>query len=252
MPARPRARPETSPHTRGKPFPYSLFIDNHGNIPAYAGKAYTPELAERICEKHPRIRGESWLPLRILRVMLETSPHTRGKPKTATHRRSTSRNIPAYAGKAELIENRAEFVKKHPRIRGESLMFPLLAMVLLETSPHTRGKPPIASAQGNPIRNIPAYAGKARRSGLSKILEEKHPRIRGESQSISSLISMLSETSPHTRGKPTMPCKSTISCGNIPAYAGKARGLAPVAEKDRKHPRIRGESLICLPVVADQ
>ena len=161
MPARPRARPETSPHTRGKPFPYSLFIDNHGNIPAYAGKAYTPELAERICEKHPRIRGESWLPLRILRVMLETSPHTRGKPKTATHRRSTSRNIPAYAGKAELIENRAEFVKKHPRIRGESLMFPLLAMVLLETSPHTRGKPPIASAQGNPIRNIPAYAGKA-------------------------------------------------------------------------------------------
>ena len=71
---------------------------------------------------------------------------------------------------------------------------------------------------------------------------EKHPRIRGESASLSLLLNMVTETSPHTRGKHDWRRQDEVGAGNIPAYAGKAYLSYGFLDVIRKHPRIRGES----------
>ena len=50
---------ETSPHTRGKPPKSDRLRKQHGNIPAYAGKAPKRPNQSSAKQKHPRIRGES-------------------------------------------------------------------------------------------------------------------------------------------------------------------------------------------------
>ena len=111
---------ETSPHTRGKrACGYSTRCSD-GNIPAYAGKAVVILKLQRTCKKHPRIRGESPGRARNESTIWETSPHTRGKQVKPTLTRPHARNIPAYAGKAEIASAQERMQKKHPRIRGES------------------------------------------------------------------------------------------------------------------------------------
>ena len=117
----------------------------------------------------------------------------------------------------------------------------LLAMHL-ETSPHTRGKPVWFVAVSVMTRNIPAYAGKAWFSGLGGLQGRKHPRIRGESPNRLVWDNWQKETSPHTRGKPALTSTRFDQLRNIPAYAGKATICARVHTRNRKHPRIRGES----------
>ena len=127
----------------------------------------------------------------------------------------------------------------------------LLAMHL-ETSPHTRGKLPLVLKMLAGLGNIPAYAGKAACLRWLDRSRWKHPRIRGESQSISRLRLMLlgnipayagkagffcsplnfcQETSPHTRGKRLGKKGSVKKPGNIPAYAGKALSFDQLNDK---------------------
>ena len=91
-----------------------------GNIPAYAGKAEYPIAICRCSQKHPRIRGESLACNLRRKVAIETSPHTRGKPRPSQERINYLGNIPAYAGKAQGTADDEKVFGKHPRIRGES------------------------------------------------------------------------------------------------------------------------------------
>ena len=132
------------------------------------------------------------------------------------------RNIPAYAGRTSAAWRSNNKPQKHPRIRGENSVTRNAHFANVETSPHTRGKPVWFVAVSVMTRNIPAYAGKAACLRWLDRSRWKHPRIRGESQSISRLRLMLlgnihayagkagffcsplnfcQETSPHTRGK---------------------------------------------------
>ena len=118
--------------------------------------------------------------------------------------------------------------EKHPRIRGESYFDKLL--------------------ERSDIGNIPAYAGKAPHVHRGVTGNRKHPRIRGESTGDNGRGSYISETSPHTRGKPFNSGYLVPFYGNIPAYAGKAQPQGAQRSTTEKHPRIRGESVPDPPV----
>ena len=213
---------ETSPHTRGKPVSDLVERGFKGNIPAYAGKAIGEPKPEPCLRKHPRIRGESLRNPNRMRARPETSPHTRGKPVRTAGSFSRRRNIPAYAGKAWAI--------REP--------MPMAG----ETSPHTRGKLVTMPHERQQRGNIPAYAGKANLENDGARIFQKHPRIRGESLDVGLTWAAVTETSPHTRGKPSAKNFIPLNPRNIPAYAGKASTILSLASLRRKHPRIRGES----------
>ncbi len=134
-----------------------------------------------------------------------------------------SRKHPRIRGESLACLGRKWSRWKHPRIRGESYGCPAGQGDLMETSPHTRGKHPECFFRNSYLRNIPAYAGKAARLLRLHLVRRKHPRIRGESVIQLTVSEPKVETSPHTRGKREQKPKTAGDCGNIPAYAGKAR-----------------------------
>ena len=194
----------TSPHTRGKllqPAPEPI-IDR--NIPAYAGKTTNLHSENNTPAEHPRIRGENQTNATGTPHTQGTSPHTRGKLDPGRWTASTSRNIPAYAGKTNVHNARIN--------TGYG------------TSPHTRGKLDRLRDRLEEHRNIPAYAGKTA-SAQSRM---------GESAG----------TSPHTRGKPRRAESRFCPYRNIPAYAGKTTVSSSRCTTPQEHPRIRGENMM--------
>ena len=135
------------------------------NIPAYAGRTKTLKPVEELWAKHPRIRGENRHSPHCRASFRETSPHTRGKLQAAKKSLLEVGNIPAYAGKTPAHPPNPASSQKHPRIRGENPLAALKASVLIETSPHTRGKLTQQHFKDECSRNIPAYAGKTIRFG---------------------------------------------------------------------------------------
>ena len=154
---------------------------------------------------------------------METSPHTRGKPRQGRFDFYWPGNIPAYAGKAVSPVSSKSRPRKHPRIRGESVRASFNNSPQEETSPHTRGKQKEIFPGSEGVGNIPAYAGKANLAAYGVVSDRKHPRIRGESTPMHVRVSNALETSPHTRGKLKKNQQRQTERGNIPAYAGKAQ-----------------------------
>ena len=152
------------------------------------------------------------------------------------------RNIPAYAGRTKTLKPVEELWAKHPRIRGENVCSRGWCATDWETSPHTRGKRILLIHSLRWLRNIPAYAGKTTSCQKITLGSRKHPRIRGENPSASAEPGIVTETSPHTRGKPFSCLKSECPDRNIPAYAGKTYSTAFQRWVLQKHPRIRGEN----------
>ena len=130
--------------------------------------------------KHPRIRGENVVEAKSHKNNMETSPHTRGEPSRETILRELHRNIPAYAGRTSGDVSFYRQVGKHPRIRGENPRKVTWRLMVLETSPHTRGERSVPTPFQGSFGNIPAYAGRTQLLTLLLALRGKHPRIRGE------------------------------------------------------------------------
>ena len=146
----------------------------------------------------------------------------RGKRRLREPRPAAHRNIPAYAGKTNVLSNGVVMMSEHPRVCGENAAKILMAAGEKGTSPRMRGKLHGRPTSPHDVRNIPAYAGKT-----EAILRPEATRA---------------GTSPRMRGKLDL-AKLRHSAGrNIPAYAGKTL-LAP----DRRvavteHPRVCGEN----------
>ena len=130
------------------------------------------------------IRGENTIEALDNHARAETSPHTRGEQISAKRRADRAGNIPAYAGRTLLELKNQGHLRKHPRIRGENKILPVIFMVPRETSPHTRGEHGITMRAPNGCRNIPAYAGRTRLVVARDQRQRKHPRIRGENSNI--------------------------------------------------------------------
>ena len=105
-----------------------------------------------------------------------------------------------------------------------------------------RGKPTMIRPQPQNQRNIPAYAGKTRRSVGSCGGFQEHPRACGEN--VNDVFGGIGEggTSPRMRGKQGSSCATPCAAGNIPAHAGKTLLLGQETARAAEHPRVCGEN----------
>ena len=69
-----------------------------------------------------------------------TSPRTRGKLTSAELKGPKAGNIPAHAGKTARFQHVCDEKQEHPRARGENPAIKPHIILLLGTSPRTRGK----------------------------------------------------------------------------------------------------------------
>ena len=211
----------SSPLTRGK---RNLCVFGHFScrlIPAHAGKTAIQSAYKHSCSAHPRSRGENDGSRLALRRIVGSSPLTRGKRKLRSRWSSTSRLIPAHAGKTCSLPRSHRRVRAHPRSRGENAVKALVNQRLEGSSPLTRGKQDGPNYIAGRLRLIPAHAGKTV-SGLGGHFGlPAHPRSRGENLSRVAWMPPTPGSSPLTRGKRPCPSHPGRPSGLIPAHAGK-------------------------------
>ena len=175
---------------------------------------------------HPRIRGEHYGHLSVLRDNVGSSPHTRGARSSVCIGYQTLRIIPAYAGSTSTRAPPTASPRDHPRIRGEHVSPACIRATASGSSPHTRGARPGRRSPGPAGRIIPAYAGSTIPVSRGTRAPEDHPRIRGEHGGEDPGGAAASGSSPHTRGAPGEDFLSHLMYRIIPAYAGSTPGRA--------------------------
>ena len=231
----------SSPHTRGAPGRRLALVLRIGIIPAYAGSTTPSWNVTGKPADHPRIRGEHVFPFFLVRVPLGSSPHTRGARYHHRHGLSAMGIIPAYAGSTIRVRTISSFLADHPRIRGEHAHIPQRFRRPDGSSPHTRGARVAARECLPRLGIIPAYAGSTGMDLRPAVTTADHPRIRGEHGDRGGEDGLYAGSSPHTRGaRPPRPGKTPAS-GIIPAYAGSTKTGRRDGQRQRDHPRIRGE-----------
>ena len=134
-------------------------------------------------------------------------------------------------------------MRAHPRSRGENFNPSVGCVLVVGSSPLTRGK-----RVGNPegrggLRLIPAHAGKTRKLGSRTRCRWAHPRSRGENDAGWWTVQLGRGSSPLTRGKPRRWLIENVRGGLIPAHAGKTVQVNRVKDQPRAHPRSRGENI---------
>ena len=109
------------------------------------------------------------------------------------------------------------------------------------SSPHTRGAPPRVVCWVEDYRIIPAYAGSTCLSAMQEVCGKDHPRIRGEHVSCSSRMSILTGSSPHTRGAPDTGLVTDLPALDHPRIRGEhARSRPPRPDLTGSSPHTRG------------
>ena len=211
----------SSPRMRGKLFYSWPTIEDHGLIPAYAGKTVPAARAPIWGRAHPRVCGENFQ----LRVDLAlddgSSPRMRGKQCIAADRQLRNGLIPAYAGKTTFFIVFPLSLRAHPRVCGENWASPRVISRPSGSSPRMRGKPDRRNHSRPHDGLIPAYAGKTIPSVLTTMATWAHPRVCGENDNSGTGIRRCNGSSPRMRGKRTDAYLNACSNGLIPAYAGK-------------------------------
>ena len=233
----------SSPLTRGK---RNLCVFGHFScrlIPAHAGKTAIQSAYKHSCSAHPRSRGENDGSRLALRRIVGSSPLTRGKRKLRSRWSSTSRLIPAHAGKTKIAQFSQFSPPAHPRSRGENMSLDHLRAVVRGSSPLTRGKPIWLLSASMHVRLIPAHAGKTCSLPRSHRRVRAHPRSRGENAVKALVNQRLEGSSPLTRGKQDGPNYIAGRLRLIPAHAGKTVSGLGGHFGLPAHPRSRGENL---------
>ena len=232
----------SSPLTRGKLADQPRPTPPPRLIPAHAGKTRNGVSPASHAWAHPRSRGENaWL-RGCVRGERGSSPLTRGKPASPKRAPLSVGLIPAHAGKTACRVVPEPAKGAHPRSRGENHSLSPANMRVSGSSPLTRGKRKRRKRPRNPLRLIPAHAGKTPGGAAPPTLGRAHPRSRGENVSSDNVTNESAGSSPLTRGKP--PATSTILTGTglIPAHAGKTSYARSWRSRQRAHPRSRGEN----------
>ena len=170
----------SSPLTRGKPKRTRASRLKPGLIPAHAGKTEKPRRLPRMRVAHPRSRGENYTENCRLRLMMGSSPLTRGKQVAGSSPVGGTRLIPAHAGKTRTRTLSISPSRAHPRSRGENGLHPYSMSSSQGSSPLTRGKHESTQLTKVRLRLIPAHAGKTVFHVARAERRRAHPRSRGE------------------------------------------------------------------------
>ena len=170
-----------------------------------------------------------------------SSPLTRGTRIDSGQNDRFNRFIPAYAGNSCSNAPVSATILVHPRLRGELTSRGLPFMVVIGSSPLTRGTLAFDDASYSAARSIPAYAGNSAQGKARNLLRSVHPRLRGELAVVTAQRIVKSGSSPLTRGTRENSSPHEFHGRFIPAYAGNSV-LPAVCMRDRSvHPRLRGE-----------
>ena len=108
---------------------------------------------------HPRLRGELRRAISGASMFAGSSPLTRGTRIDSGQNDRFNRFIPAYAGNSCSNAPVSATIPVHPRLRGELTSRGLPFMVVIGSSPLTRGTLAFDDASYSAARFIPAYAG---------------------------------------------------------------------------------------------
>ena len=150
----------SSPRVRGKRGRVGGADRARGLIPACAGKTERGPRRPSSRWAHPRVCGENPLE-RIHRMSADgSSPRVRGKQSSRGSSRTSSRLIPACAGKTSKCSQHHKNHAAHPRVCGENDGVRNSVQRVTGSSPRVRGKLLAAEEQVLGGRLIPACAGK--------------------------------------------------------------------------------------------
>ena len=149
-------------------------------IPACAGKSGLRKPRHKRNRDHPRLRGEKGDNMDQRSFTEGSSPLARGKGYQRAPLLSWLGIIPACAGKSSLSCVTVNFVRDHPRLRGEKAIFAAALGRMTGSSPLARGKAAGVDPETGEIRIIPACAGKSFDVLCFSWPVWDHPRLRGE------------------------------------------------------------------------
>ena len=241
MPVLGTGRRGSSPHSRGGRLQVMPVQPEAGLIPAFAGSTVCCRQRSIRRGAHPRIRGEDWSNPGELVLTPGSSPHSRGGPGAWICGLVCPGLIPAFAGRTFTGGAYRPLRRAHPRIRGEDSFIVLPVVVVLGSSPHSRGGRDVDRFMATTFGLIPAFAGRTAGGMRISIRTGAHPRIRGEDLDYAAETEHEAGSSPHSRGGRTRAPRRTHRSGLIPAFAGRTRDPLPNAFHGGAHPRIRGE-----------
>ena len=115
------------------------------------------------------------------------------------------------------------------------------------------GSPPRAWGKGRllpesvqPSGITPACAGKSGHRARWHRPRRDHPRVRGEKPELLVLIPVLYGSPPRARGKEQQKTLASEMKGITPACAGKSAQGPCLTDKNKDHPRVRGEKKVIL------
>ena len=160
------------------------------------------------------------------------------------------RITPACAGKSRGWESRCSRWRDHPRVRGEKDCASSRGPFVLGSPPRARGKVRVFAIDPPAPGITPACAGKSEPSCPRKRRAEDHPRVRGEK------LHRLVDAQRKQGSPPRAPGKAQVRLYGLhavritPACAGKRRRWPAAGCSCWDHPRVRGEKVSVLPMMA--
>ena len=148
---------------------------------------------------------------------------------------------PAHAGIRKTRVLRCIMRRDHPRTRGEKTFSSLSEVLRLGSPPPTRGKDKLMPEYRRALGITPAHAGKSRACPMPPPDSQDHPRLRGEKFHLRRDLMEIRGSPPPTRGKVFAVRFDTQTLGITPAHAGKSHRDYRRRNRQRDHPRTRGE-----------
>ena len=235
--------PGSSPRVRGKRRQDRARRCNLRLIPARAGKTLRGPSTALWHPAHPRACGENRHECGDGEDLLGSSPRVRGKRSSIQASCSSSRLIPARAGKTKTSPQPGPGGTAHPRACGENRRSCTRRPPEPGSSPRVRGKRRMLDDFFHLPGLIPARAGKTYAPPIRPETSRAHPRACGENSSPSPLPVVFVGSSPRVRGKRSDSHRGRSRAGLIPARAGKTGGSVCRSRSPRAHPRACGENV---------
>ena len=157
---------------------------------------------------------------------------------------------PAWAGKSCRRGSSSSRSRDHPRVGGEKPKTDKHALVIKGSPPRGRGKVSFLSFLKPVLGITPAWAGKRRAAPGNSAVHWDHPRVGGEKAKGGSEMMTSTGSPPRGRGKayifPTFWGVERIT----PAWAGKSTSGGILVLTSWDHPRVGGEKMSTVSMVA--
>ena len=127
---------------------------------------------------------------------------------------------PAHAGTRLIARSVESGTSDHPSTRGDKGNAVSNKWYCIGSPPHTRGQARHLHQQRADLRITPAHAGTRHSLRASHMIEEDHPRTRGDKPMIREWCDMLLGSPPHTRGQVLQAPIAKRVLRITPAHAG--------------------------------